>query len=835
MPRGDRILLFVLGGALLAWGFTRRGGDEAATEVQAAPAGGAESPDEASSYDEDYRAFAAALAAFRSTEVEESTELRAAAARLSLVHGRHDAPRVTEYYVGLSASERRRGLDDYEEFLGLWSRVAEHDLEGWSEALPALREELRAFAARSLPHADFVPAGRALSLLAEVEVQWLEFLDQDDARRPELLAAAEGHAREALAVFERAGMWTPCLEPLLNLARLEVLQGLEQRGLGRLERCLELAETTHRDDFRELALLQLIRLARASADRHAERRRLSELAAFRDPQDCWPLARHHALLLIEEDETRNATEFLIAHRPRAEDERDAWRIVLAMARLRNGEWDEARRLIDALGVAEGDEDELLLRATLDLRQGDSAAVLFALGPPAARADLSVRGRQEAAVLVGEAHLVEGRPLDALDSLGEARELAESWEARLEAELELSATSASVLGERLGLHAIVLEARALIDLGRPLEAALLIERAQSWRWRGDDDPSGARATELSLPDLRAWAARYEHGLVTWVSGADSLVAVHVDPSGRASGLVSDVRRKALEGGARRLRRALIAGDAARASALSPELIEGLLPETLRESLLSGSSADERLLCLVHGPLESLAFEALELEGSALDERATLLALPELPSRRPGAAPESGLGWTLVGDPVAADGELRLPAARDELKQVEALGHATHKATGPDFEREALLAAIESGQPLHVATHLIEGAGCSSTRFADVGLELSRGDQLCAAEIAGLETDAPLVVLAACETAGGRKIDGQGQQGVARAFLDAGARNLLVTLWPIRDDVARRFTPQFHAALRGGASPSRAAHRARRFLAASGVSAADWAAFRVLGRD
>jgi hypothetical protein len=58
---------------------------------------------------------------------------------------------------------------------------------------------------------------------------------------------------------------------------------------------------------------------------------------------------------------------------------------------------------------------------------------------------------------------------------------------------------------------------------------------------------------------------------------------------------------------------------------------------------------------------------------------------------------------------------------------------------------------------------------------------------------------------------------------------------VTLWPIRDEVARQFMPLFHRGIASGLGPSRAARSARRQLAESGVSAGAWAAYRVLGRD
>ena len=68
-------------------------------------------------------------------------------------------------------------------------------------------------------------------------------------------------------------------------------------------------------------------------------------------------------------------------------------------------------------------------------------------------------------------------------------------------------------------------------------------------------------------------------------------------------------------------------------------------------------------------------------------------------------------------------------------------------------------------------------------------------LQASEIVQLRLKAALVVLSACETAVGAL---QGQEGVAnlsRAFLLAGARNVVSTLWPVEDEsslyLMRRF--------------------------------------------
>ena len=66
-------------------------------------------------------------------------------------------------------------------------------------------------------------------------------------------------------------------------------------------------------------------------------------------------------------------------------------------------------------------------------------------------------------------------------------------------------------------------------------------------------------------------------------------------------------------------------------------------------------------------------------------------------------------------------------------------------------------------------------------------------LTASEVTGMKLDADWVILSACNTAAGDGSEGApGLSGLARAFFYAGARNLLVSHWPVRDDVASRLT-------------------------------------------
>ena len=58
------------------------------------------------------------------------------------------------------------------------------------------------------------------------------------------------------------------------------------------------------------------------------------------------------------------------------------------------------------------------------------------------------------------------------------------------------------------------------------------------------------------------------------------------------------------------------------------------------------------------------------------------------------------------------------------------------------------------------------------------------------------NADTVVLAACETALGSLDYSEGIYGLVRALRTAGARNVLVTLWPLNDGEARDFMVKFY---------------------------------------
>ena len=103
------------------------------------------------------------------------------------------------------------------------------------------------------------------------------------------------------------------------------------------------------------------------------------------------------------------------------------------------------------------------------------------------------------------------------------------------------------------------------------------------------------------------------------------------------------------------------------------------------------------------------------------------------------------------------------------------------------------------------------------------------------------NADWVILSACNTAAGDGTPGaEGLSGLARAFLFAGARSILVSHWPVRDDVAATLTTQTLRQLNDqpGLPRSEALHRAMLGVMVDGsdptlAHPSAWAPFVVVG--
>jgi CHAT domain-containing protein len=111
-----------------------------------------------------------------------------------------------------------------------------------------------------------------------------------------------------------------------------------------------------------------------------------------------------------------------------------------------------------------------------------------------------------------------------------------------------------------------------------------------------------------------------------------------------------------------------------------------------------------------------------------------------------------------------------------------------------------------------------------------------DLLQAREIVGLDLNAELVTLSACD-AGAGKIEGvAGMNSLVQAFLMAGARSVVATVWAADDTFTAALMRRFYANLRQGHDKAEALTLAKReLLRMNGPNALPfyWAGFRLVG--
>lgn len=300
-------------------------------------------------------------------------------------------------------------------------------------------------------------------------------------------------------------------------------------------------------------------------------------------------------------------------------------------------------------------------------------------------------------------------------------------------------------------------------------------------------------------------------------------------------------------------ALLLGPVAAELARTPDLLispDGplyLLPfEALLTDAETGTSY-KSLPYLLHAHAVSYIPSASVLEG--LREQRPALAA--------GAPPPKG--FVAFGDPVLAVSGVvpaatrslgsgpaastwvapELPGSGREVTSIASLYPASEVAL---YLREAATETNVKANPLlrtarriHFATHgFVDEANPQLS-----GLLLTRGPgdgedgRLQVYEIFNLWLSADLVALSACETGLGEEVSGEGMVGLTRAFLYAGARSLLVSLWLASDQATPDLMTGFYRHLEKGGGKAEALRQAKRERIASGDDPSRWALFVLAG--
>lgn len=230
----------------------------------------------------------------------------------------------------------------------------------------------------------------------------------------------------------------------------------------------------------------------------------------------------------------------------------------------------------------------------------------------------------------------------------------------------------------------------------------------------------------------------------------------------------------------------------------------------------AAARDVLYVVPDGPLTQLPFAGLVVDGQYLVERHVLTLVPSFNSL---AWLAQSRGQSTEVSVVLADPLRDLPAAAREGMQVAARLGVTARL-GESANLEAFRGANE-GRLLHLATH---------TGLGGQGPWLALADTRLTATAILEERLAPaFVFLASCSSAATR---GEGVWGsLGAAFLAAGGRSAVASLWSVEDETAHDLAEQFYEG--DWQSPAHRLAFVQRQWAREGRPASEWAPFVHLG--
>jgi CHAT domain-containing protein len=181
--------------------------------------------------------------------------------------------------------------------------------------------------------------------------------------------------------------------------------------------------------------------------------------------------------------------------------------------------------------------------------------------------------------------------------------------------------------------------------------------------------------------------------------------------------------------------------------------------------------------------------------------------------------------------------RIPFSASEAQAIERYaGPGSKIYTGAEASESRVKADhLNRFRVIHFATHGL----ISQQKPARSALVLAPGEYedgfLQVREIYELKLESDLVVLSACQSARGQILAGDGIRGLAQAFLHAGARSVVASLWDVNDAGTALFMDAFYRHLADQKSKAETLRAAKiEMLRQSPTSSPRyWAAFILIG--
>ena len=201
-----------------------------------------------------------------------------------------------------------------------------------------------------------------------------------------------------------------------------------------------------------------------------------------------------------------------------------------------------------------------------------------------------------------------------------------------------------------------------------------------------------------------------------------------------------------------------------------------------------------------------------------------------------------GALLVGNPYLKELKVARPDMPYAQKEVEMIASIfnTRPLTGKQATKAEVMRRMSSVGVIHIAAHANKHTGEIAlspnpgwtSKFPEI-----KDYILKMSDVQATNLRARLVVLSCSFSGRGRIFKGEGVVGIARAFLAAGARSVLVALWAIDDEATMVFMKSFYQHLKEGKTASAAVYQSMKSLRESKKfnKMGYWAPFQLIGDD
>ena len=263
---------------------------------------------------------------------------------------------------------------------------------------------------------------------------------------------------------------------------------------------------------------------------------------------------------------------------------------------------------------------------------------------------------------------------------------------------------------------------------------------------------------------------------------------------------------------------------------------LLPEKIIGAMLQ--EAIDTLIVMPVFDLGVVPYAALPIDGDRmLIDVASVLGAPGFFAlgESPRAAKKSFAGALVVGNPYREDADWHLaplPGAEAEAREIAAM-FGTQPLIGASATRKAVLARLRRQPPPPLVYFASHGIADDANPLDGGFLALSDGRWTGRNIVRQVPRTIgrPLVVLSACQTGLGKNFD-VGTIGLARAWQEAGASNVVMSLWPVGDRDTMRLMTLFMRHVRS-LPPDKALREAMLERRQADPRIAAWASFAVFG--